>query len=335
MHKIIGLYSYRNIQSDTFFWQIVFEWEDIFQQKGIQLCNRPQFVKNYKYPILNNINNFLCNVYAHCFSQYYFYFAMETLNYSDRLNNRIVIQNIIDFYLKKAELPKFYKEHQKNPFLLIASKEALEFLRKNKCPIKCHHFPLSISDIYRIDENSVFTKKYDLVMVGRQNPVLSKYCTQYASTHPEFHYVYGVKEQEDIESVYYTSLGECLGQLNRTEYIELLKKSKVSLYSTPGIDNGRPGANGFNQVTPRFFELIACGCHIIARYVKNADTDYFRLTDICPHTDTYEKFEIQMNFALTHSINMKKYADYLNNHYTSVRVNQLNEILATQKSSTR
>jgi len=332
MQNIIGVYSYRRIHPETFFWQIVFEWEDIFAKEDIQLVDRPQFIKNYKYLFVNKTNKLLCYIYALFFRQYYFYFAMESYNYSDKLNNKIVIQNIIDFYLNKKELPDFYREHRNNPFLLIASKEVLEFLYLNICPIKCYHFPLSISDKYRINENSFFEKEYDLVMVGRQNHVLNAYYEKYANTHPEFSYVYGVRNSEEEDSIYYTSTGVCLGNLDRNEYIELLKKSKVGLYSTPGIDNSRLGANGYNQVTPRFLELIACGCHIIARYPENPDTVYYQMSDICPHTETFEEFEKQMDYALNYTVDMKKYADYLENHYTSMRVNLLKEILSGTKT---
>ena len=34
-----------------------------------------------------------------------------------------------------------------------------------------------------------------------------------------------------------------------------------------------------------------------------------------------------MDFALSHKVDMKKYSDFLANHYTSIRIKQLEEII--------
>lgn len=332
MKKIIGIYSQRQLQRNRFFWDVVFEWEDVFENNGIEICKRPQFIKNYKYYFLNRINQMMCNCYAHLFGRYYFYYAMETHNYSEKMNSNMLVQNIIDFYLQEKDLPDFYFQHRNNPFLLISSKEALEFLQKNNFPIPCFHLPLSLSDKYRINEQTYFEKKYDIALLGRQNEVLNEYLLKYMKTHPDLYYVYGEREREDEDYSYFTSRGEFIGKVDRKQYIRILQQSKVCLYSTPAMDGGRQGSNGFNQVTPRFLEMIACGCKIIARYPKNSDTDFFEIKKICVHTNTYCEFEQQMDFALINQVDMKKYSDYLSHHYTSVRIKQIEEIFRNRKN---
>ena len=111
--------------------------------------------------------------------------------------------------------------------------------------------------------------------------------------------------------------------------MDLMRRSRISLYSTKGMDNDYTeyNTNGFSQVTPRLFECMATGNHIIARYDENEDTDYFKLNSVCPHTESYESFERQMNHALEHPVDMKSYSKYLENHYTSTRVKLLKDLV--------
>ena len=51
---------------------------------------------------------------------------------------------------------------------------------------------------------------------------------------------------------------------SRDGYLDSMKKSRIALYATPGIDGGEKRTNGFSQVTPRFLEMVASGCNIIA-----------------------------------------------------------------------
>lgn len=102
-----------------------------------------------------------------------------------------------------------------------------------------------------------------------------------------------------------------------------MQKAKCGFYATPGMDDSESRTNGFNQVTPRFLELIACGCHILARYPENPDTKYFELHNITPSIESYEQFEHLLNKALNEEVDMQIYADYLKNHYTSKIAKQI------------
>ena len=90
----------------------------------------------------------------------------------------------------------------------------------------------------------------------------------------------------------------------------------------------RDGHKNFNHVTPRFLELLAAGCHVLCRYIPNADTVHFELDKFSPSIETYVQFEKRMDEALKTPIDKEKYKNYLKKHYTSVRAKQLEEILA-------
>ncbi len=251
-----------------------------------------------------------------------FCFQMHPDSYG-RYNSKNVIPLIIDFYIKDPiELNKFYKNYSKCPVVFISSLEVYDFLKKNSCPLPIEHLPLSLSDKYSFQENQEKTKLFDIVWFGRYNPVLYGYLKQYANENPELYYVYRKNKG------YYTSRGEYLGELQtRSEYIDLLSKSRIGLYHTPGLDGGEERTHGFNQVTPRFLEMVACGCHVLARYADNPDTRYYQLTDFCPHIDSYEQFKKLVEEKLSQPVNAKFYAQYMNKHYTSTIGTKLSEIL--------
>ena len=89
----------------------------------------------------------------------------------------------------------------------------------------------------------------------------------------------------------------------------------------------REGHKNFNHVTPRFMEMIAAGCKVLCRYIPNADTRYFELDQFSPTIESYEQFKALMDKALKEPVSAEQYRNYLKKHYTSIRAQQLMEIL--------
>lgn len=256
-----------------------------------------------------------------------FLYTMLPLGNPPGNNKKNIITCIIDFFLRdKEELELFYHTYQNNPIVLISSKEAYDYLKSQNCPLKIHHWALSISDKYKITSDILSNKKYDVVMLGRQNPVLKNYLEKYQLKHPELTYIY--RKQVEKKWFYYDNHNKSIGELTtRKEYMELLKQARIGLYATPGMDNARDNTKGFNQVTPRFLEYLVSGCHVIARYPQNADTDFYEINKFSPNIETYEAFEKAMDYARYNDINTDIYSTYLQKHYTSVRAKQLQSIL--------
>ena len=69
---------------------------------------------------------------------------------------------------------------------------------------------------------------------------------------------------------------------------------------------------------------------MIARYVPNPDTEYYRLQDFSESMETYEQFEKAMDDAMKHDVDMNKYANYLAQHYTSVRAEEIKRIISEE-----
>ncbi len=301
---------------------LVKEWEDILA-KELNVS-----IKNEKLLLYNRIINNHPTLFK-LFNTRKTALVFEISDYRSSLRNNLenIIPCIIDFYTKDNKiLSEIYKQYNRNPIVLISSKEAYEFLKQKECPLNIAHFPLSISNKYRITPETRFDKKYDLVIAGRPNPVLTDFVIRYAQSHQHFRYIY--RKMEGGKFYYYTSDNEIIGNINtREQYINLLRASRIGIYATPGIDGGEKRTNGFNQVTPRLFELICAGCHILARYPKNADTDYFQIDSLCPSIENYTQFEQLVDKYRETECDMQVYSNYIEHHYTSKRVSLLCDIL--------
>ena len=298
---------------------IVNEWEDIF----VELLNVPLYYDNWKrrdkiifwkFPWLASF--FQTNEQT-------FTYVMLPIASPHGNNKKNIVPCMIDFFCRETnELQEFYRRYAKNPLVLISSREAYDYLVSVKCPLNIRHLALSISDKYCIDDKTTFEKRYDVVMLGRQNKVLQEFLNKYSVTHKDLTYVYGKKEGRNFR--YYDQDGLDLGTMSsRDDYMNLMKMSRIGMYATPAMDGGRTDTNGFDQVTPRFLEYIVSGCHVLSRYHKNSDTEFYELDKMSTRIDTYEQFEKAMDEMRYKEVDVARYAKYLANHYTSVRVHTL------------
>ena len=333
--KLDLLYSRRQFEH-VFYYDIVYEWEDIIAKE----CNLSFFYIAEEYEIYKRWkSHFVRRLYRHIPflrpfllpAKYGLMYEMYPWIWEPRVNAEHIIPAIIDFFVTEEQVPAFFRSYQKAPLVLLTSKEAYEYVlsKKNPYPTKFAHWALSLADKYKIEKDSVFEKQYDIALVGRQNPVLEGFFNQYLKAHPDLKYVYRRMENGDfnyyaVQNGQETFVGNIV---DRDDYMKLMRKAKIGLYATPDIDTDHKRSCGFNQVTPRFLEWIAAGAHVIARYVPNPDTEYYRLQDFSEPIETYEQFEKVMDYARTHEVDMSVYADYLAQHYTSVRVKELQAIL--------
>lgn len=309
-------------------WNLVFEWEDtiidllhcdfFYENKYSKYKNG--FVKYLKFNPFK-ILDFLKNPQLR-----YLRFDMNAKDYDNYYNKPNMIHWIIDFWIPRDQLKKFEIAYNRCPLTLISSLEAYELLKQNNVSIPIVHLPLSISDKYRISPETRYDKDIDFLFFGRPNPVILEYCEQYSKEEPSFSYVTLKIESDHFN--YYDNKGRFVGDCtSREDGLNLLRRSKIGMYTTPSMDCNKPGTNGYNQVTPRFLELISSGCHIVARYAENADTRYYELDKFCHNTESYSDFKKQIKHYLNCEVDMEMYSDYLNKHYTSRVIGELGRIL--------
>jgi hypothetical protein len=331
--KLKGILSYRKNSSWPSF-DPVYEWEDCLS-KELHIPLKYKSPDNYRlinlltkyklWPLYRTIKKlFLKN------GDYYLYFI---LGVSDGalpiISRKKIIPVIIDFFVSPDYFPHFYENYREYDLILISNLDAYNQLKKANAPLNIAHFPLSLSEIYRLTENTRYEKKYNLLIAGRENPVLGNYLNIYLSKHPNFEYVY--RKMENDKFFYASNKSGIIGEFGtRNEFLQLLKASKCVFYSTPGIDGDEMRTKGFSPLTPRFFEFIAAKCFIIARYPDNDDTRFFEINSITPSIESYEDFENALDKYQKETDTPKEYVAYLNKHYTSERVKLLKNILDNQ-----
>ena len=315
----------------AYYWQIVYEWEDSLSQ-----CLNVRL-----------FHNCLANRWLRCPWRWFvgtmdkmpitkknaLAFVLFPFFLDDNISNKKnIIPVIIDFWKRSdADVAAFEERYRANPAVLITSRQVYDFLKEKRVSLNLFHWPLSLPDKYQFQPHD---KKYDCVLVGRPSIVLRDWMLRYSNAHADFVYVYNDRDSKRGMLNYVTSKGNVIGSRfnSRQSYFELLRSSKVGLYSTPSIDGDKKlfnnnDSNGYDQVTPRLFEYIAAGCHVMARYPENSDTAYFGLNAIAPHIATYEEFEARMDYARANPVDSQSYADWLSRHYTSVRARMLEKIM--------
>ncbi len=319
--KLKQILSERNYDNH-FSHDLIYLWEDAFA-KELQL----KIGKRKKIYLHNSVRVLINLFQLPVAKEVSMVFQMSPQLQNNVYNRKNILPYIIDFFLTKEDIPTFVKAYNKCPLVLISSAEAVEFLKRNECSLNIAHLPLSIIEdkeySYRKQE-----KNYDLISVGRPNSVLMDYTKRYGETHKDFVYVFRTCINGNFH--YITSEGKDLGSLSdRKEYNQTLRSSRIALYSTPGIDGGETRTNGFNQITPRFLEYIDAGCHVIARWKDNPDTDFYEIRNFSKEINSYEDFEKAVDYACGNDVDHEKYSSYIKKHYTSQRVTLLKKYLNT------
>lgn len=323
--QIKQIHSRRRFEHE-FYYDIVYEWEDVLSDvlgaPVIEEISPWVFYKAQQSKIARKLK-----LYP---KKYALVFDMDPLLGNPRVNSPYIIPWIIDFYLGPSLLPKFNDCYRNHPFVLISCRDAYVYLlaHRDLCPdVRLKYLPLSLPDQYRIPEGCSYKKEVDVILFGNQDAKQKEFFDRYASSHHDLTYAYRVKENGHF--AYYTNDSSFVGYADtRSEYMELMKKARISLYTTSmQYASHGEGHINFNHVTPRFFEMISCGCHVMMRYVENEDTRFFELNRFSPSLDEYDQFEKAMDDARKTDVDIDKYSNYLAKHYTSVRGRELQALL--------
>lgn len=261
-----------------------------------------------------------------------FRFVTNGRDGDEPMNNRHTIPCIIDFFERDEGLAAFYRRHSRNRLVLLSSPFDYQYLKERKCPLELGLFAYSLSDRYAGLVERV-EKKYDIVLTGRQDPLLYSFFQTYVRRHPDVTYVKRGKELDNDAAktaAYYVNGRDCLGTIaSRDEFMRLQSQGRVTLYGVQGYLDG--STKGFYHMTPHFLEIIACGCQVIARYPTGAegiDAQYYEFDRFSPSVQTYEAFEAAMDRALRTAVDARACAAYLQKHYTSSRVRDLKKLLS-------
>ncbi len=325
--KLDKILTRRNTASQWPSFKIVFEWEDIILS---QLSLSLKYDREWHHVFYNRFEkNGLTGIFHSLVfpkSSLSLFFVMMAVPKGACLLDKNTIPVIIDFWLKEEDLPAFYKAYKHCPLVLLTNAEVYEFLKKNNCPLKIEHWPLSFPDQYKLDKTENYIKEYEFCIFGRPNPFFIRMLDKYCEKNPDFIYI--MNNGDINHRMYITNKGAFVAEdTGRQSYLEMIRKTKITCYTTPGLDEAKVETSRFNQVTPRLFEMLCGGCHVIGHYPDSADTQYYQLKNIVPNVDNYERFESVLNDMRKTSVNIDKIKEFMSKHYTSTRVSMLRTIL--------
>ncbi len=329
MIELAGIYTIRDTKQ-PFYWDVVFRWEDEFARMlNIPLIHVGKEYDNIYKPsltrkILNRANFYqLSDRYFFAPDRYYLAFHIGPPGVYSFHSRKNVIPIIIDFW-KSENLKRFESIFSLNKIVFITSREVYNYLLDKKLDINLDHLALSLPDGAAVDVSNQ-KRIFDLIQLGRQNQQLTSYTKRFLNEFPETNYIYA--EKIDGRMKMFSTRDGALGEFTTHDaFLNLLKQTKISLVSAPGLDDDAQRTGGFSPVTPRFLESAACGCYLVGVYPDNDDFRYFGINEVCANVTDYNSFK---TIVLQYLQNQKTpdYSSFLQRHLSSKRATELKEKL--------
>lgn len=322
--NIKRIVSLRKSECRSWF-QIVYEWEDVISEMtGIPILSPAKSILPLR---LQRLKSFLG--FPLLRSGLSLEFVMNGSPIDHREIHRNTIPWIIDYFLSVDETKLFVDSLKKVPSVILSSREAFERVLTlgEEYRDKIIHVGLSLPDKWMpASEEEWIHKDYDLLLIGKVSQGFESYLKRYCVSHPGLR-IAERRIENGCYNFYDVQHPETfVGNADtRENYMNLLRRSRVFIYTTPGID-GDKATNGLSQVTPRFLEALACGCIPVMKYADNPDTRFYELQNFSPSVESYEDFCKQMNGALLSKPDYGKIINYLQRHTTSQRVIELKQV---------
>jgi len=302
--------------------QIIYEWEDAFAKAlNVPIKADTKLIHTLKSmfrPLFPGESEKGCN----------FYIEPHAHSRGKRNYGKGAILYIIHYNLPDNDFDAFLKYVDDASMVFIASRQVHEYLiKKGASPQRFRHLAISIPDQY-IYTSLTTAKEYDIIVTGSIPQKYSEYLNRYATMHPELKILHKKTRHGRIR--YYTTDGMYIGEANsRAEYMELLSRTRVTIYSVPSTKTNCINGNSlvFSGVTPQLLEALASGCEIVPHYSDNADTRFFELHKFGCSPNDYQSFEKALDNALCRKTDTDFSYQYLEKHKTSRRAETLRKIL--------
>jgi hypothetical protein len=226
---------------------------------------------------------------------------------------------IIDFW-KNEDLERLKSVLRLCQMVFVTSREVYNYLLNMKVELNVQHLALSLPDKHASHPHST-DRDIDIIQIGRRNAIFNDYMERFLKEFPATHYVYAKKVDDQLVIV--SNKSGVMGVFQkREEFLSLLRRSKISLVSAPGLDEDKVRTGGFSPVTPRFLESAACGCNLLGIYPENADFDYYRIREVCVSVTNFDQFKALARKYLTSQIT-PDYTTFLQKNLTSTRTTEL------------
>ena len=243
--------------------------------------------------------------------------ALVYLNYTHLIN---LIPIFVDF--PESMVVKIASATEKLPIYFVTAYDIYEKLKK--CGSKnVEYIPMGISDYYV--RSQAPRKTIDVVQFGRRNEKLHKWMLNYCERNPKVEYVF----VKNANFEYYSTTRGDIGRYEtRTDFCDLIDKTKIALVSSPGAEKESRFGN-IDFITPRFYECAAHYCFMIGRYTVNMETEIIGLDEVCPSVDTQTDFECYLDNYIKGDVNdnINRYRFFLDNNVISKRAERVKTII--------
>lgn len=335
MKNNIGIISMRkNKLGKRPYFAIVFEWEDVlikqFQLK-VSYASNLDIIRDTIYRIFDKYLSIKFKPAVSKNLDPYLFFEMTAYKKSNIFNREEVISYIIDYYISDEDYEAFIKNHDRMKMIFISNRAVYEYMIRKNCPLNIRHLPLSLPDKWIPDDKTQYKKEYDVILTGRPNKKLLNWLMDYMNSGHELSVL--VSSPNIIEDLKKGLNNQAISNVkvemadSREQYMNNLKKSRIAIYDIKGMDEGESYTAGWKHVTPRFLEMIAAQCYIIARYEENEDTNWYELNSMFLSCNTFEQFSSEIEKGLKKELDLDKYRSYLKRNCTSQRCNMLVQYL--------
>lgn len=304
-------------------WDVVYEWEDEFCKLDcfqLKCDGSRSFASRLKRKIIGKATKHLPikKKYEWDGADIKIQWIMNVTAY-----RRYRMKNVIPFFLDfpVAMIPEVVQATADLPAWFVTCKDvynrAVELGSKN-----CYYIPISISDKYC--DYAEVEKDIDVIQFGRKNLTLHGFMQRYCEEHPEVEYVY---QTENGSLTYESTRRGSLGKFDtRDEYLRMMQRCRVSLVSTPAMDQSRD-FGGIDFFTPRFYESPAMGCRMVGRYTENEEAKLLNIGDVCANVETYEQFADVLDGCLHDRCDQENTKRWLSRHWTSKRVDYILKVM--------
>ena len=225
--------------------------------------------------------------------------------------------------MDKTMIDEIIKATRYLPAFFVASKDIYNEMKEKGCE-NVYFINQCASDQYFSE--TVPLKDIDVVQIGRKNPILHQYMLDYCSEHPEVEYIY--QGQNASLSYISTTRGD-IGRLpGRKEFVDMMRRAKVSIVSTPKCDGSRNVFGGADLVTARFYESAVFYCMMVGRYTDNEETRELELDKICPNIKDYDEFKTIMDQYLSREdVDKDLYHTFITKHLASNRARYIEKCI--------
>lgn len=160
---------------------------------------------------------------------------------------------------------------------------------------------------------------------------MQDFAIHYCTEHPNVEYIYAEYDPQTKHLTYYsTKRGIIETPETREEYMTMLRRAKICLLSSPGIDNTRPMAEGIDYPTPRFYETAINYCHMLGRYSEDHEEFHLQGIDsVCHNIKSYDQFKDLCDEIMigNKALNKKTYDEFISKHLTSNWIKELQKQL--------